>query len=94
MDHLQPYGQQSPQLSRRELDLAIGALMAIRGCSDREAFEEIADAVHQTSIGLGSHTCALLTLISGGSDESTHSGALSYWRALIGEPSAHRTLSA
>ena len=94
MDHLEPHGQQLPQLPRRNLDLAIGAPMAIRGCFDHEAFQEIADAVHQTGIGLGSHAGALLTLIGGGSEETTHSGALSYWRPLIREPFARWTLSA
>ncbi len=94
MDHLEPHRQQLPQLSRRNLDLAIGALMAIRGCSEHEAFQEIADAVHQTGIGLGSHVGSLLTLISGGSEETAHAGALSYWRPLIREPSARSKLSA
>ncbi len=86
--------RQSPELSRKELDWAIGALMGLRGCSEREAFQEIADAAHQTGIGLGAHARALLTLVRRGSEETQSAKALSYWRPLVVQSSSHRPLPA
>ena len=86
--------RQSPELSRKELDWAIGALMGLRGCSEREAFQQIADAAHQTGISLGAHARALLALVRRSSEETPSSEALSYWRPLIQQSSSHRPLTA
>jgi hypothetical protein len=86
--------RQSPELSRKELDWAIGALMGLCGCSEREAFQQIADAAHETGISLGAHARALLTLVRRSSDETTSSEALSYWRPLIPQSSSQRPLTA
>lgn len=64
--------------SRRAIDVAIGILMGLRRCSEREAFDELAAAVHQTGIGLGTLSSALANLAAGAStpfphrDEATH----------------------
>jgi ANTAR domain len=86
--------RQSPELSRKELDWAIGALMGLRGCSEHEAFQEIADAAHQTGIGLGGHARALLALVRRGSEETLSAEALRYWRPLIPQSSSQRPLTA
>lgn len=39
---------------RREIDLAVGVLMGVGRCTEREAFGVIAAAVHSTGLGSGS----------------------------------------
>ena len=39
--------------SRRVIDVAIGILVGLRGCSDQAAFDELVRVVHQTGIGIG-----------------------------------------
>lgn len=51
--------------SRRVIDLAIGILMGLRGCSEREAFDDLVDAVHQTGVGPASLAGALVDLVGG-----------------------------
>ncbi len=68
--------------------------MGLRGCSEREAFQQIADAAYQTGIGLGAHARALLALVRRGSEETSSSEALSYWRPLMRQSSSHRPLTA
>lgn len=45
--------------SRREIDLATGILVGLRGCSERDAFTELVAVVQHTGIGLGSIARAL-----------------------------------
>lgn len=70
--------------SRRVIDLATGVLVALRGCSEREAFEELAAAVHHTGVGIGSLAAALVALTGGrpGPVPST-SQALDVWGDLL-----------
>ncbi|MBO0680828.1 ANTAR domain-containing protein [Mycolicibacterium sp. S2-37] len=68
--------------SRRDIDLAIGALIGIRRCSEREAFDAIVDAVHATGIGLGEVSHALVALVSGAT-EATDSPAIRHWCAVV-----------
>ena len=51
--------------SRRVIDVAIGILVGLRGCSDREAFDELVQVVHQTGIGIGRLAAGLVALASG-----------------------------
>ncbi len=37
--------------ARRSIDMAIGVLVGLRRCTAREAFAEIANAVHENGIG-------------------------------------------
>jgi hypothetical protein len=48
--------------SRAVIDVAIGVLVGWRGCSQREAFDELAAAVRDTGIGIGSLARALVDL--------------------------------
>jgi hypothetical protein len=66
--------------SRRVIDVAIGILVGLRGCSEREAFDELVRAVHQTGIGIGSIATGLVALASG-SSSADHAEAL--WGELI-----------
>ena len=51
-------------LSRHVIDVAIGVLMGLRRCSERQAFNEIAAAVSETGIGLNSICRGLVELAS------------------------------
>jgi hypothetical protein len=54
-------------ISRRVIDVAVGILVGLRGCSEREAFEELGRVVHQTGIGIGSLASGLVALARGSS---------------------------
>ena len=51
-------------LSRHVIDVAIGVLMGLRRCSERQAFNEIAAAVSETGVSLGSICRGLIELAS------------------------------
>lgn len=55
---------------RKQIDMAIGVLIGLRHCSERQAFADIAAAVHQTGIGLGVVSNALVALAAKGNTES------------------------
>ena len=69
--------------SRRVIDLAIGILVGLRGCSDRDAFDELVSVVHQTGIGIGRLAAGLVELASGTSS-AEHAEAFTVWGELIG----------
>ena len=48
--------------SRQVIDVAIGILVGLRGCSERQAFDELVRVVHQTGIGIGSLAAGLVAL--------------------------------
>lgn len=52
-------------VNRTELDTAIGVLVGRRRCSQRAAFGELAEAAHQTGIGVNALSRALVALASG-----------------------------
>jgi hypothetical protein len=71
-------------LSRSVIDVAIGVLVGLRGRSEREAFNEIAYAVHETGVGLGSLSRALVALASGTTDPFDHrTEAVVLWGDLV-----------
>ena len=77
-------------LSRRDIDMALGVLIGLRHCSERQAFNEIAGVVAQTGIGLGSICRALVALASGTmASFDNRSAAVGAWGDLIGI--GHRT---
>ena len=55
--------------SRRDIALATGILVGLRGCSQRDAFAELVAVVQRTGFGLGGIARALVA-IAGASDES------------------------
>lgn len=69
--------------SRRVIDVAIGILVGLRGCSQREAFEELVRVVNQTGVGIGSIASGLVALASG-SSSAGHAEAFTAWGELIG----------
>jgi hypothetical protein len=68
--------------SRRVIDVAIGILVGLRGCSDREAFDELVRVVHQTGVGIG-RLAAGLVAVASGSASAEHAEAFTVWGELI-----------
>jgi ANTAR domain len=69
--------------TRREIDMAIGVLMGIRRCSQREALHALVGATRASGVGLGGVSRALLDVISG-NPEPVPSEAAAHWDALLG----------
>lgn len=72
----------SDHTSRQVIDVAVGILVGLRGCSRRAAFDELAAVVHQTGIGLGTVASGLVAVASG-SATAEHADAFSVWGELI-----------
>lgn len=68
--------------SRRVIDVATGILVALRGCSDRDAFDELVRVVNQTGIGIGRLAAGLVAVASGASS-AEHAEAFTAWGDLI-----------
>jgi hypothetical protein len=75
----------SHETSRRVIDVATGILIGLRGCSDREAFDELVQVVHQTGIGIGRLAAGLVALASG-SATAEHAEAFAVWGELVRRP--------
>ena len=61
--------------SRTVIDVAIGVLVGLRRCSERQAFNEIASAVSETGVSLGS-ICRGLIALASGTDSFDHSSEI------------------
>ena len=71
--------------SRREIDMAIGVLIGLRQCSERQAFGEIAAAARETGVSLGTICRGLVELASGTKGSFDHSPVvIQVWGELIG----------
>jgi ANTAR domain-containing protein len=68
--------------SRQVIDIATGILVGLRGCSRREAFDELVRVMHQTGIGIGGVAAGLVALATDdwSADEAETFGA---WRDLL-----------
>jgi len=79
-----PMSYRTVSTSRREIDLATGILVGLRGCSERDAFAELVAVVQHTGIGLGSIARALVA-IAGSSDASVphQAEAFDAWADLL-----------
>jgi hypothetical protein len=69
--------------SRRVIDVAVGILVGLRGCSQREAFEELVRVVNSSGVGIGSIAAGLVA-IAGGASSAGHAEAFTAWGELIG----------
>ncbi len=77
-------GRRADPSSRRVIDLAIGILMGLRACSEREAFDDLVNAVHETGIGPAGLATALAHLVGGKGDGVPHeSEAALVWGHLL-----------
>jgi ANTAR domain len=70
------------ETSRRVIDIAIGILVGLRGCSEQQAFEELVRVVNQTGIGIGTIAGGLVALARG-SSSAAHAEAFAAWGELI-----------
>lgn len=69
--------------SRREIDVAVGILVGLRGCPERAAFDELVGVVRDTGLGIGGIATGLVALASGASSAG-HDEAFAAWGELIG----------
>jgi hypothetical protein len=77
-------GWRADLTSRRVIDVAIGVLMGLRGCSEKDAFDDLVNAVHETGIGLGGIAGALVDLVGGAGGASAHrTEAVHHWGHLL-----------
>lgn len=77
-------GQFTDTSSRREIDMAIGVLMGLRHCSERQAFDEIAAAVGQTGMTLGGICRGLVQLASAATASAgVDSRVIAVWGDLV-----------
>jgi hypothetical protein len=67
---------------RREIDVAVGILIGLRGYSEREAFDELVGVVNRTGIGIFSVARSLAALATGTSTPQD-SEAFNAWGELI-----------
>jgi transposase len=83
MQHYPGYhGSPVYRTSRKVIDVAVGVLVGLRGCSEDDAFAELVRAVQQTGIGIGSIAAGLVALASG-SSSAEHAEAFNVWGELI-----------
>ncbi|KUI38951.1 histidine kinase [Mycobacterium sp. IS-1496] len=68
--------------SRRVIDVAIGILMGLRGCTERQAFDELVVVVKETGLGIGRVAGGLVAL-AGGYSSAEHAEAYTVWGELI-----------
>lgn len=73
--------------SRVVIDVAIGVLVALRRCSERQAFDEIAAAVRESGVGVGGVSRALVAMASGRADEFDYrlEVVVGRWRDLLAD---------
>lgn len=77
--------RRSDATSRRVIDVAIGILMGLRGCSEQQAFDDLVGAVHDTGLGLGALARALMDLVDDSEVPFPHrSEAMQRWGYLMG----------
>jgi hypothetical protein len=89
MDEVGEFGRCAELSSRTVIDVAIGVLVGWRRCSPREAFEELAGAVRETGVGIGSIARALVDLACGTDPSAPHRAvALRLWGDAMPRPSA------
>ena len=68
--------------SRRDLDVAVGILIGLRGCAEREAFDELVAVATRTGLGLF-NVARSLSALAGGSSSADDSEAFNAWGELI-----------
>ena len=70
------------EASRRTVDVAIGVLVGLRGCSDRDAFDELVGVVNRTGLGIF-RVASSLVAVAAGSSSADDSEAFNAWGELI-----------
>lgn len=70
------------ETSRQIIDIALGILIGLRGCTRTQAFDELVGVVRQTGIGLGAIASGLVA-VAAGSASAEHAEAFNVWGELI-----------
>jgi hypothetical protein len=68
--------------SRKAIDLAVGILVGLRGCTERDAFDELVGVAKRTGIGIFS-IAASLAAVASGESSANDSEAFNAWGELI-----------
>ena len=68
--------------SRKAVDLAVGILVGLRGCSERDAFDELVDVAKRAGMGIFS-VAASLSAVASGESSADDSEAFNAWGELI-----------
>lgn len=63
--------------------MAVGALMGVRRCTEREAFDVIVEAMQATGLGPGVVSQALINVVAG-VGPAVDPRAVAYWADVIG----------
>lgn len=82
MDNRNMDNRNTDVTSRRVIDIAIGILVGLRGCTERQAFDELVTVVKQTGLGLGRVAGGLVAL-AGGSSSADPAEVFTVWGELI-----------
>ncbi|UXA16766.1 ANTAR domain-containing protein [Mycobacterium sp. SMC-4] len=72
--------------SRREIDMAIGAYMALRRCSEDQARAALICATQSARLGLGAASQALLAWVNDTDLDAEADRGLTYWRTHFASP--------
>lgn len=72
--------------SRREIDMALGALIGITHCSQERAFGVLVAAVHHTGTGLSVVPSALIAVAGDDINTSPDPNVASYWQRTLQHP--------
>jgi len=72
--------------SRRDIDVATGILIGLRGYSEHDAFDELVRATHRTGAGISAVARALIAIAGGHHDAGpVYDAAMDLWgHALTG----------
>jgi hypothetical protein len=66
------------------IDVAVGVLVGVRGCSEGDAFDELAQGVRETGVGIGSLAAALIALVGGRTSATPYQAeALDVWGDIL-----------
>jgi hypothetical protein len=68
--------------SRRNVDVAVGILVGLRGYTELDAFDELVGVVNRTGLGIFSVAASLMA-IAAGSSSAADSEAFNAWGELI-----------
>jgi hypothetical protein len=67
---------------RKAIDLAVGILVGLRGCSERDAFDELVGVAKRTGIGIFG-VAASLAAVAAGESSAKDTEAFNAWGELI-----------
>jgi hypothetical protein len=70
-----PFACHPEPARRREIDVAVGIIVGLRGCSEHDAFDQIADVVRRSEVPLSKTADALVALAAADCEQTTPAAA-------------------